>query len=87
MPRLREIADQHGLKLISIAELIAYRRRHEKLVRREAEVEIQKAEAKAEELQILAEMAQEEEDAAILNGSDFHVLQAAKTARSRKTGG
>ncbi len=38
LPRLREIADQHGLKLVSIADLIAYRRAHENLVRREAEV-------------------------------------------------
>jgi UDP-N-acetylmuramoylalanine--D-glutamate ligase len=29
--------------------------------------------------------AQEAEDVAVLNGSDFHVLQAAKTARSRKS--
>ena len=37
---LREIADEFGLKLVSIADLIAYRRRHEKLVRREVEVEL-----------------------------------------------
>jgi len=40
LPKLRQIADTHGLKLISIADLIAYRRGHEKLVRREAEVEM-----------------------------------------------
>jgi 3,4-dihydroxy 2-butanone 4-phosphate synthase/GTP cyclohydrolase II len=40
LPRLREIAAQHGLKLISIADLIAYRRRHEKLVHRAADVEM-----------------------------------------------
>jgi 3,4-dihydroxy 2-butanone 4-phosphate synthase/GTP cyclohydrolase II len=40
LPRLREIAAEHGLKLISIAELIAYRRRHEKLVHRAADVEM-----------------------------------------------
>jgi 3,4-dihydroxy 2-butanone 4-phosphate synthase / GTP cyclohydrolase II len=40
LPRLVEIAREHGLKLVSIADLIAYRRRHEKLVRREAEVEM-----------------------------------------------
>ena len=38
LPRLREIADAFGLKLVSIADLIAYRRAHEKLVRREVEV-------------------------------------------------
>jgi 3,4-dihydroxy 2-butanone 4-phosphate synthase/GTP cyclohydrolase II len=38
LPRLREIADSFGLVIVSIAELIAYRRRHEHLVHREAEV-------------------------------------------------
>ncbi len=38
LPRLREIADQFGLKLVSIADLIAYRRAHEQLVFREVEV-------------------------------------------------
>ena len=40
LPRLREIARQSGILLVSIADLIAYRRRHEKLVRREAEVSL-----------------------------------------------
>lgn len=40
LPRLREIARAFGLPLVSIADLIAYRRRHEKLVRREAEIEL-----------------------------------------------
>jgi len=40
LPRLREIAREHDLKLISIADLITYRRRHEKLVFRETEVEM-----------------------------------------------
>jgi 3,4-dihydroxy 2-butanone 4-phosphate synthase / GTP cyclohydrolase II len=39
-PRLREIADQFGLPLISIADLIAHRRLHEKLVRRAAETDL-----------------------------------------------
>jgi len=38
LPRLREIADGFGLKLISIADLIAYRRANEKLVTREVSV-------------------------------------------------
>jgi len=37
LPQLRTFADQHGLKLISIAVLIRYRRRTEKLVRRVSE--------------------------------------------------
>ncbi len=40
VPRLRELADHFGLKLVSIADLIRYRRGHEKLVRREAEVSL-----------------------------------------------
>lgn len=38
LPQLREVAKEHGLKLISVADLIKYRRRHEKLVDRIAEV-------------------------------------------------
>ncbi|MBK8166519.1 MAG: bifunctional 3,4-dihydroxy-2-butanone-4-phosphate synthase/GTP cyclohydrolase II [bacterium] len=38
LPRLREIAAEHGLKLVSIADLIRWRRHHDRLVRREAEV-------------------------------------------------
>jgi 3,4-dihydroxy 2-butanone 4-phosphate synthase/GTP cyclohydrolase II len=34
LPELRRFADQHGLKLISIADLIAYRRKRERLIRR-----------------------------------------------------
>ncbi len=40
LPQLREIANQHGLKLISIADLIAYRKRSEKLVERAAEANL-----------------------------------------------
>jgi 3,4-dihydroxy 2-butanone 4-phosphate synthase/GTP cyclohydrolase II len=38
MPRLREIAAEHDLKLITIADLIAWRRNNDKLITREAEV-------------------------------------------------
>jgi 3,4-dihydroxy 2-butanone 4-phosphate synthase/GTP cyclohydrolase II len=37
LPELIEVSKEHGLKLITIAELIAYRRKHETLVRREAD--------------------------------------------------
>ncbi|MDP9796013.1 3,4-dihydroxy 2-butanone 4-phosphate synthase/GTP cyclohydrolase II [Catenuloplanes nepalensis] len=40
MPDLEAFATEHGLVLISIAELIAYRRRHEKQVERVAEARI-----------------------------------------------
>ncbi len=40
MPRLREIAATHHLKLVTIADLIAWRRTHDKLVTREVEVEL-----------------------------------------------
>ena len=34
LPELKEIADKFGIKIVSIADLITYRRRHEKLVKR-----------------------------------------------------
>ncbi len=40
MPELQRVAMEHGLKLISIADLIEYRRRREALVRRTAEAQI-----------------------------------------------
>ncbi len=40
LPRLRQIAREFGLRLVSIADLIAYRRRHERLVRREVELDL-----------------------------------------------
>ncbi len=40
LPELREFCDRHGIHLISIADLIAHRRRREKLVRRVAEATI-----------------------------------------------
>jgi 3,4-dihydroxy 2-butanone 4-phosphate synthase/GTP cyclohydrolase II len=40
LPELVRVARQHGLRLISIADLIEYRRRSERLVRRVAEAQI-----------------------------------------------
>jgi len=40
LPQLEDFAATHGLKIISIADLIAYRRRHEKLVRRVAQARL-----------------------------------------------
>jgi 3,4-dihydroxy 2-butanone 4-phosphate synthase/GTP cyclohydrolase II len=40
LPELEEFAATHGLPLISIADLIRYRRQHEKLVRRVAEASL-----------------------------------------------
>ncbi|MGH2830574.1 MAG: bifunctional 3,4-dihydroxy-2-butanone-4-phosphate synthase/GTP cyclohydrolase II [Actinomycetota bacterium] len=40
LPELIEVARAHSLKLITIADLIAYRRRTERLVRREAEANL-----------------------------------------------
>lgn len=39
-PRLRQFADQHGIKFITIADLIAYRKNREKLVKRMAEASL-----------------------------------------------
>ena len=40
LPELQQVGKEHGLKIISIADLIAYRRRREKLVRKVAEASI-----------------------------------------------
>jgi len=40
LPELTEFAKEHGLPIISIADLIRYRRHHEKLVRRVAEAQL-----------------------------------------------
>jgi len=40
LPQLEDFAATHSLKIISIADLIAYRRRHEKLVRRVAQARL-----------------------------------------------
>ena len=40
LPELEAVARDHGLKIISIADLIAHRRRAEKLVRREVEAKL-----------------------------------------------
>jgi 3,4-dihydroxy 2-butanone 4-phosphate synthase/GTP cyclohydrolase II len=40
VPELREFANEHGLLMITIADLVRYRRQHEKLVRRIAEAAI-----------------------------------------------
>ncbi|MDD5705553.1 MAG: bifunctional 3,4-dihydroxy-2-butanone-4-phosphate synthase/GTP cyclohydrolase II [Kiritimatiellae bacterium] len=40
LPELRAFATQHGLKMLSIADLIAYRRRREKLVEAGSEVDL-----------------------------------------------
>ncbi|MEW6515670.1 MAG: bifunctional 3,4-dihydroxy-2-butanone-4-phosphate synthase/GTP cyclohydrolase II [candidate division FCPU426 bacterium] len=41
LPQLRRFARRHGLKIISIADLIKFRRRHEKLVARAAQTNLQ----------------------------------------------
>jgi 3,4-dihydroxy 2-butanone 4-phosphate synthase/GTP cyclohydrolase II len=40
LPRLREFAKKHGLKIVTVKDLIAYRMRHEKLVQRIAEFDL-----------------------------------------------
>ncbi len=40
LPDLTAFSQRHGIKVISVAELIAYRRRHEKLVERVAEAKL-----------------------------------------------
>ncbi|MGB2799045.1 MAG: bifunctional 3,4-dihydroxy-2-butanone-4-phosphate synthase/GTP cyclohydrolase II [Dehalococcoidia bacterium] len=40
LPQLEVVAEQHGLKIVTVADLIAYRRRTEKLIRRVAEANL-----------------------------------------------
>ena len=40
LPQLEAMAERLGLKIVSVADLIAYRRRHEKLVQRVAEAKL-----------------------------------------------
>lgn len=40
MPQLKTFAREHGLKICTIADLVAYRLKHESLVRREAEIHL-----------------------------------------------
>jgi 3,4-dihydroxy 2-butanone 4-phosphate synthase/GTP cyclohydrolase II len=40
LPELKEMADKFGIKIVSISDMISYRRRHEKLVRRVAEAKL-----------------------------------------------
>lgn len=40
MPQLKKFAKEHGIKICTIRDLIAYRMKHESLVRRAAEVEL-----------------------------------------------
>ena len=40
MPQLKKFAKEHGLKICTIADLVAYRMKHESLVRRAAEVSL-----------------------------------------------
>ena len=67
MPRLEEFAAEQDLKIISIAQLIAYRRRHERLVERVAEARLPTAHG---EFQILAfkSLVDEEEHLALTMG-------------------
>ena len=40
MPQLEQVAARHGIKIVSVADIIAYRREHEKLVERVAEARL-----------------------------------------------
>ncbi len=40
VPELQKVATEHGLKMITVADLIEYRRRTERLIEREAEVDM-----------------------------------------------
>ncbi|WP_045113219.1 bifunctional 3,4-dihydroxy-2-butanone-4-phosphate synthase/GTP cyclohydrolase II [Microscilla marina] len=40
LPELRKVADKHGLKLVSIEDLISYRMKHDSLIKREIGIEM-----------------------------------------------
>ena len=40
MPQLEEFAEQHDIKIVSVEDLISYRRRHERLIERVAEARV-----------------------------------------------
>ena len=40
MPRLEEVSQEHGIKIVSVAQLIDYRQQHERLVQRVAETRL-----------------------------------------------
>lgn len=40
LPQLERLSDRHGIKMVSMADLITYRRRHEKLVHQVAEAKL-----------------------------------------------
>ena len=40
MPQLEEVSAEHGIKIVSVTDLIAYRRSHEKLIERVAEARL-----------------------------------------------
>ncbi|MFC1983863.1 bifunctional 3,4-dihydroxy-2-butanone-4-phosphate synthase/GTP cyclohydrolase II [Chloroflexota bacterium] len=40
LPQLEVISEQHGIKIVTVADLITYRRRHERLVHRVAEAKL-----------------------------------------------
>jgi len=40
LPRLKVMSEKYGIKIVTVADLIAYRRRHEKLVHRVAEAKL-----------------------------------------------
>lgn len=40
LPQLEQMSEKYGIKMVSVSELIAYRRRHEKLVRQVAEAKL-----------------------------------------------
>ncbi len=40
LPQLEKLADEHGIKIVTVADLITHRRRHERLVHRMAETKL-----------------------------------------------
>lgn len=68
LPQLERFAEQHELKIISVAQLIAYRRQHEKLIRRAASAHLPTAFGKFQALAYENTITGEHHLALVMNG-------------------
>ncbi len=67
MPALKEFSEEHNIPIITIADLIAYRRRHETFVRLEAQTELE-TKTGAWELKIYHDSVEGDEHSALIKG-------------------
>lgn len=68
LPALKQFARTHGLTIISIADLITYRRQHESLIRLEAETEIELADGQWR-MRVYRDLLHDAEQVAMVKGN------------------